>query len=190
MSAENRRWVLSGGLASGKSKVREFLADAGIMTIDADAIGHRVLRPDGPAFSQVTRRWPEVVQNGVIDRRALAAVVFNDVEELAMLESITHPHIFDTIRDQVEGIDAPVVVEVPLIAHGLGDEWRRMVVDASDSMRLERAVARGTPREDALARLSVQPTRAQWLASAHLVVPNHTTLEDLRSTASKLISKL
>ncbi len=190
MSAENHRWVLSGGLASGKSKVRELLAEAGITTIDADAIGHRVLAPDGPAFSQVARRWPDVVEEGAIDRSALASVVFNDVEELAMLESITHPHIFDTIRDQVEGIDVPVVVEVPLIAHGLGDSWRRIIVDARDSARLERAVARGTPREDAVARLSVQPTRPQWLASAHLVVPNHTTLEDLRSTVTKLISSL
>lgn len=190
MSAENHRWVLSGGLASGKSKVRELLADAGIMTIDADTIGHRVLYPDGPAFSQVARKWPEVVQDGAIDRSALASVVFNDVEELAMLESITHPHIFDTIRDQVEGIDAPVVVEVPLIAHGLGDDWRRMVVDASDSVRLERAVARGSTREDALARLSVQSTRSQWLASGDLVLPNHKTLEDLRFTVAKLIPRL
>lgn len=160
------------------------------MTIDADAIGHRVLAPDGPAFSQVARRWPDVVRDGAVDRKALASVVFNDVEELAVLESITHPHIFDMIRDQVEGIDRPVVVEVPLIAHGLGDDWRRVVVDASDSARLERAVARGSAREDALARLSIQPSRSQWLAAAQLVIPNHGSIEDLRSTVSKVIPKL
>ncbi|HSM45464.1 MAG TPA: dephospho-CoA kinase, partial [Acidimicrobiia bacterium] len=71
MSAQQRRWVLSGGLASGKTLVRRFLHAHGVHTIDADAIGHEVLQSDGPAFSEVARRWPQVVEAGEVVRSSL-----------------------------------------------------------------------------------------------------------------------
>jgi len=186
VSTENHRWVLSGGLASGKSKVREFLASLGVVTIDADAVGHEVLEQDGPAFDAVSSRWPQVVRDGEVERRALAEIVFNDPDELVALEGITHPHIFDTIRARVEGLNAVVVVEVPLLSHGLGDEWRRVIVDCRDDVRLERAIQRGMTDEDARARMAAQPSRQEWLAVADLVVPNHGSLDELERAVAVL----
>ena len=190
MSSEQRRWVLSGGLASGKSAVRSLLAGAGVATIDADGVGHEVLEPDGPAFGQVADRWPEVVSNGSIDRKALAAVVFNDMSQLRELEAITHPHIFDRILRRVKGEPGPVVVEIPVLDHGLGDGWRRMLVDAPDEVRLERAVARGMTRADAVARIASQPSRAEWLSVADLVIPNRGSLEELGAAVSDVVPHL
>lgn len=190
MSSEQHRWILSGGLASGKSKVREALADAGITTIDADSIGHLVTRSDGPAFAQVAERWPHVVRDGEIDRPSLASVVFSEPEELVALERITHPHIFDVIRSRVDDVVGTVVVEIPLLSHGLGDEWRRMVVDCRDELRLARAIDRGMSEDDARARMAAQPSRAQWLAVADLVVPNHGTIETLRGAVQDLVGAL
>lgn len=170
--------------------VRELLADRGIATIDADSIGHSVIAPDGPAFPEVVARWPSVVVEGQIDRAALAAIVFGDEEELAALESITHPLIFDNINRWVEGNDSLVVAEVPIAHHELGPEWRRMVVDCTDRVRLERAIERGMSQDDALARMRAQPSRAEWLATADVVVPNHSTARELRSTVARLIPKL
>lgn len=190
MTAANHRWVLSGGLASGKTMVRELLADHGIATIDADSVGHSVIAPEGPAFSEVVGRWPTVADRGEIDRSALAAIVFNDEEELAALETITHPYIFDSIKRWVEENDEPVVVEMPIFHHGLGPRFKRIVVDCSDPIRLERAAARGMSRQDALARMEAQPSRSEWLASADIVVPNHSTTDELRSTITRVIPKL
>lgn len=179
MTAGKTHWVLSGGLASGKSKVRELLESHGIVTIDADDIGHGVLDPQGPAFAEVAQRWPEVVLDGEISRSALASIVFNDREELATLESITHPHIFDKIRAQVEKIESTVVVEIPLIGHRLGEDWARIVVDSRDEVRFGRAVARGMSDADVRARMASQHSRSVWLAAADLVIPNHGSEQDL-----------
>ncbi|MGH3650387.1 MAG: dephospho-CoA kinase [Acidimicrobiia bacterium] len=179
MTAGKRRWVLSGGMASGKSTVRRLLERHRVVTIDADSVGHWVLESDGPAFADVAARWPHVVEEGEIRRQALASVVFNDRDELEVLESITHPHIFDTIRAKVEEIDSPVVVEIPLLSHGLGDDWSRIVVDIDPVTQLERALGKGMDPDDARARLGAQPSREQWLAKADLVIPNHGTVEDL-----------
>lgn len=190
MSSGAHRWVLSGGLASGKSKVREILALSGIMTIDADAVGHRVIESDGPAFAKVASRWPQVVEHGEVNRSALAAIVFNDQRELTVLESISHPYIFDTIRSQVEEVDGPVVVEIPLLTHGLGEDWKRMVVDCRDDIRLQRAVGRGMSQHDARARMSAQPHRIEWLASADVVVPNHHDLEQLEEATERFAAAI
>lgn len=149
------RWVLSGGLASGKTLVRRLLEESGVDTIDADSMGHLVLQSDGPAFAGVVERWPHVVKDGEIDRRSLADVVFSDPGELDTLESMTHPHIFDLIRARVEHIEAPVVVEVPLLSHGLGEEWNRIVVDCRDEIRLRRAISRGMDETDEIGRAHV-----------------------------------
>jgi dephospho-CoA kinase len=185
VSSQQRRWVLSGGLASGKTHVRRVLGDHGIYTIDADAIGHEVLSSDGPAFAQVARRWPQVMESGEVNRGALAAIVFADPGELAALEAITHPHIFGKVGAQVEEVDEPVVVEVPVLGHSLGAEWRRIVVDCRDEVRLERAIGRGMSEEDAAARVAAQPSRSEWLAAADAVIPNHGDFEELATTVRR-----
>jgi len=186
VSSEQHRWILSGGLASGKSKVRELLAVAGVVTVDADSIGHFVMHPEGPAYLQVADRWHHVVRDGEIDRASLASVVFNEPGELAALESITHPHIFETIKARVAEVDGTVVVEIPLLSHGLGDDWRRMVVDCPDEIRLSRAIERGMSEEDARARMAAQPSRAEWLAVADLVIPNHGSMEELERAVARV----
>ena len=186
MSSRQRRWLLSGGIGSGKSEVRRILHDLGVYTIDADTVGHRVL--EGPALAPVAERWPEVIKDGTIDRAALARIVFSDLAELRELETITHPLIFGRIEAELEGFADAVVVEMPLIT-GL-EGWRRMVVDAWDEVRLERAVQREMSREDVVARMASQPSRSEWLALADLVIPNHGSLFDLVGTVDQFIHRL
>lgn len=170
--------------------MRELLERQGIYTIDADAIGHEVLRSDGPAFEEMVGRWPQVIEAGEVDRGALAAIVFNDREELAALEAITHPHIFGRINTRVEDVDGAVVVEIPVLSHTLGADWKRIVVDCRDEIRLERAIGRGMSRDDADARLDSQPSRVEWLAIADMVIPNHGDLEELDEAVGRFSSYL
>lgn len=166
------------------------LAEKGIATVDADEVGHDVLERHGPAFDEVASRWPEVVVDDVIDRSALAAIVFGDRDELETLESITHPHIFGTIRARVERLQPPVIVEIPLLRHELDGEWHRLVVDSRDEVKLARAVERGMDESDARARLNAQPSRSEWLAAADLVIPNHGSLDDLRTVVDSVARRL
>ena len=164
--------------------MRRLLDQRGVRTIDSDSIGHEVLEPAGPAFDEVSATWPSVVVGGRIDRGALAGIVFEDADELRRLEAITHPHIFGRIEEEAAS-DGVVVVEMPVLS-GLGEGWRRMVVDARDEVRLQRAIDRGMGEADARARMARQPTRAEWLAAADLVVPNHATKYELREAVSLL----
>ena len=138
----------------------------------------------------IERRWPTVVNAGIVDRRALAEIVFDDRSELDALESITHPHIFGRILDEVSRIEGPVVVEVPLIEHRLGDDWTTVVVDVRTPERIERLLARGMDEADARSRISSQPSRMEWLAAGDLVVPNNGSIEELSHVVDSLLSQL
>ena len=186
MSYRQPHWLLCGGIGSGKSEVRRLLAEGGVHTIDADAVGHSVLLEEG--LTPVAKRWPGVVLEGQISRETLARIVFDDPDELAALEAITHPLIFGRIQAELEGFSGPAVVEVPLLDTTLG--LPRMVVDADEETRLQRAIGRGASREDVERRMTSQPDRGAWLAAADMVVPNHGTLEDLADTVSRLATWL
>lgn len=189
MSAQHR-WILCGGLASGKSQVRGLLDEAGLATIDADSIGHAVIEPSGAAYEDVAGTWPGVVKGGRIDRRALAEIVFNDPYELSRLETLTHPHILEGIRRWADQIDDVAVVELPLLGKLTEESWRLMVVDANEDVRLARAVGRGMDEADARARMARQPTRGEWLAHADLVIPNHGDVDDLKATVVAAVPHL
>lgn len=181
VSSRHRRWLLTGGIGSGKSEVRRMLESHGIRVVDADAVGHSVLENEG--FEPVSARWPQVVVEGVIDRKRLASVVFADPQQLTDLEAITHPLIFGRIGADLEGFDGVAVVEMPLIDADLG--WPSIVVDAADEVRIQRAVDRGMDEADARRRMGSQPTRAEWLASAEVVIPNFNGLAELERTVAE-----
>ena len=109
------RVLLSGGIGSGKSFVSEALRTKGIAVFDADKAGHEVLEPDGEAFEQDPKRWPEVVEDWRINRRALGRIVFGNAQLLAELKSYTHPAIRARLDRQVDALDADIaMVEMPL----------------------------------------------------------------------------
>jgi dephospho-CoA kinase len=183
-------WLLCGGIGSGKSAVRRILQNLGISTIDADSVGHEVLEPGGAAIEAVAAAWPEVVVGGIVDRTKLGGLVFDDSAALERLEAITHPHIFALISEQIEELNPPVVVEIPLLKDPFAGSWRRMVVDALDRLRVERSMGRGMDREDVKARMASQPSRKEWLAAADLVIPNHGDLDELEETVTDAIGTI
>jgi dephospho-CoA kinase len=186
VSSSDGRWLITGGIGSGKSAVRELLAKGGIRTVDADAVGHSVLANE--ALAPVSERWPGVVLEGQIDRKALARIVFSAPDELRALEEITHPLIFGRIEAELEGFPGVAAVEMPLRTTILG--WPRIVVDAPDDVRLVRAMRRGMSKAEVRERMAAQPSRAQWLAGADLVVPNHGDLKSLERMADEVADHL
>ena len=167
------------------------LQDLGAVIIEADRIGHDVLEPGGSSYEAVVEHWPSVVVEERIERRLLAAIVFSDPDQLALLESLTHPAIRSEIANRVDAAgESDVALELPLSSDLAGSGWTRIVVDAPASLRVRRAVARGMSEEDATNRLAVQPDRGQWLDGADLVIENTGSIEDLEADVEALWQKL
>lgn len=110
---------LTGGIGAGKSEVSRLLAECGAVLIDADRIAREVVEPGTPGHAAVVEAFGEdiLAEDGSLDRPRLGALVFNDPEKLATLNSIVHPLVGARSRELEEAApeDAVVVHDVPLL---------------------------------------------------------------------------
>ena len=90
-----KRIALTGGMGSGKSHVRAVFAALGVPTIDADTLARDVVAHGTPGFEAVVTTFGRgiLTADGDLDRRALAGLVFADIEKRRALEAILHPAI-------------------------------------------------------------------------------------------------
>lgn len=167
--------LLGGGIGAGKSSIAALFAERGFDVVEADVVGHEVLATDPEVLAAVINRWPAVVSDGVIDRAALAGVVFSDPAELRHLEQITHPRIRAAIADRIASTEASrAVVETPLTGMDVATDITtvRVAVLADHDVRLARAVMRGGDAADVERRMRSQDDDATWRAWADHVVDN------------------
>lgn len=191
---------LTGGIASGKSTVARLLEQKGAAIIDADRIGHEVLKvPD--ALDRVVARFGAGIlgDDGAIDRAKLGAVVFADPAARRDLEAITHPLISAEIArriaehaatDRVVVLDAALLVEAFDPRRDLGLD-RVVVVSAFPEEQLERMVRdRGMSAEDARARMAAQAPAERKLSMADIVIHNRGTIEQLEESVETLWTEI
>jgi dephospho-CoA kinase len=186
---------LTGGMGSGKSTVADLLVDRGAVLIDADRIARQVVAPDGPAFGPLVERFGQgiLTPEGVLDRAALAAVVFPDPEAVAALNAITHPAISAVMtqrRAEEEGTDHVVVLDVPLLVPAHRDLLGLrvvVVVDCPVDVALARLVEhRGFTRADAEARMAAQPDREERRKGADFVIDNASDRSHLEAEVDRV----
>jgi dephospho-CoA kinase len=164
--------LLGGGIGAGKSRVALVFAQRGFEVIEADKVGHDVLRTNTNAIAAIEAAWPETVDDGVVNRAALARIVFADPDALATLEAITHPVISETLLEHIETGTDPVLIEVPLMNVLAQAPYLRAAVVADARTREDRAVARGSERDDVRRRMGHQPSDAEWAAWADRSIDN------------------
>ncbi len=152
---------------SGKSRAAALIAEGGVdgepsLLLKADDIGHAVLiRPE--VAEAIRARLGEAAgdtADPAAMRRAIAARVFRDAEELRWLEQLTHPLIRDvTLRRIAAAGGGRVVLESALLfAGGLDRLCRRvLVVEAAFPVRLARARERGWDESELRRREARQP---------------------------------
>jgi dephospho-CoA kinase len=177
---------LTGNIGSGKSTVAKMLHELGADIIDADQVARDVVKPGLPAFDEIVSEFgPKVLgKDGTIDRKALAAEVFDDPKARRRLELITHPRIAMETQRRIAASKAKLVVyeATLLVENGIHRGLDGLIVVlAPEDQQIERVAARdGMPREDIRKRLSAQMPAATKAAEASWVVKNEGSLAELR----------
>lgn len=157
---------LTGGLASGKSFVGRTLEGLGCTLIQADVLGHQALAPGGCAYQPVVAEFgTEIVDaSGAINRRQLAALVFDYPERLARLNQLVHPCVIrreEELALEAFRLDPSGIVAVEaaiLIETGSYKRFDRLILAVcTEEQQLERATGRdGYTLEEARSRLRRQ----------------------------------
>jgi dephospho-CoA kinase len=188
---------LAGGIASGKSAVASILAEMGCAVFDADHAAREVLRQP-EVRAQLVSWWGEGVigEGGEVDRRAVAAIVFDDPEARRRLEALTHPLIEARRREAVAAAppEAPaIVIDAPLLFEvGLDRACDAVIfVDAPRDRRLARAQrSRGWDEAEFTRREESQlPLDVKRSAADH-VIENDGDLDGLTDQVREILRQI
>ena len=181
---------LTGGIGAGKSAIASIFADLGAFVVDTDAIAREVVAPNSDGLRAIARVWPQAVRNGVLDRAALADIVFADASARERLNALLHPHI-RRLAFEREALAKPgrlLVHVVPLLFETGYDRLvdKSVLVVAPLEQRIARVVARDHLDEARVrARMAVQIEPARAREAADFIIENDGNLNNLcvRATA-------
>lgn len=193
------RVVLTGGIATGKSRALDRFAANGVPTSDADRWAHEAMAPGGPAWQDVRDRFgPGVFDaQGRIDRRRLGAVVFADDAARADLNAIVHPRVRSAVAAWFARLERRPdhrfgVVAIPLFFESpRAESFDRVIVTACGrDAQVARVTARGFTREEAERRIAAQLPTAAKTRRADYVIRTDGTLADTDRQVDALCRRL
>lgn len=168
---------LTGGIGSGKSTVASVLRVLEVPVFDADAAGKELLATDTDLRDAVMRRFgSSIYSEGILDRQALAAIVFHDPKALVDLNALVHPAVRKAFQGWTALQKAPyVVMEAAILTETGGHAAfdRMIVVSAPEELRIKRVIQRDNVAEaDVRARIRNQAGEADRLRIADKVIHN------------------
>ena len=175
---------ITGGSGTGKTTALFALEELGAYTLDCDELYHDMLRSDKDLISEILNTFPETSDNGAVNRKKLASIVFSDRNLLLKLNEITHKHVMAEIDNRLKaaalngytlaGIDA-----VELFGSGASALCDLTVgVLAEKKVRLKRIIERdGIYYQDALARINAQKDDSYFKEHCDYVVYNNDDMD-------------
>lgn len=190
---------LTGGIASGKSRVATRLRQRHVPVIDADQLAREAVLPGSAGLAAIVAAFGSdvLLPDGTLDRKKLAAAVFADEEKRKALNAIVHPEVArltftesSRLRDAGEALacyEAALIVE-----NRMADAFRPLVVvSAPEDVQVARAMARdNSTADEARARIRAQMPLAEKVAAADFVIENAGSLEDLDRRTDEVLAAI
>ena len=184
---------ITGGTGCGKTTALRTLEEMGALILDCDAVYHQMLRTDAELLREIDEAFPGVVTGGVLDRKALGAVVFHDKAALAELNRITHGHIGREIDRRLAnwamaGGKLAAIDAIELFGGGLARRCKATFgVLADREKRIGRIMARdGISREYAELRVDAQKSDAYFIEKCDTILYNNSTEAEFAETCKRI----
>ena len=184
---------LTGGIGAGKSEALAVFKRRGVPVLSTDEVAHGILDDDQVREALVERWGEEIAPGGSVDRDRVGEIVFADRDELAWLESVTHPRVGAKVLEWRQSLGPEVeiaVVEVPLLFEAAmeGAFDATLAVVAGDEIRDTRLRERG--QAGLAGREDRQLDQAEKERRADHVIRNDGSLEELDREVNNLIDQL
>ena len=191
---------LTGGIGTGKSTVSSYLREKGCLVLDADKMSRALTAPGGAALVEVRDAFGDKVffEDGTMNRKAVSDIVFNNPQQLRILEEIITKKVVQQTIDIVDNLrkenykgivvlDAPLLFECGLQNYA-DENW---VVTADMEVRIQRIINRdGLNREDIIDRINNQMSDSQKIAMADFIIDNSGDLQNLYCQIDKLTERI
>lgn len=179
---------LTGGIASGKTTVSNFLKAKGFLILDADKIAKEISEREEIKKEIVISFGEKILDNNSnIDRKKLKKIIFEDKKKLEELNSIIHPEVykfFEKISKEkkLENLEKIIIFDVPLLFESGIDKLcdKILLIWTSRDKRIERIMKRDSI-ESSLAQkiIDSQMSDEEKIKKADIVIENNGSIDEL-----------
>lgn len=178
---------ITGGIASGKSTVTEFLRQKGFQVVDADAVVHQLQKPGGRLYQVLVEHFGEkiLLENGELNRPLLASLIFSNPEEQEWSKRTQGEIIrqeLAALRNQFAQTEALFFMDIPLLFEQDYASWfdETWLVYVNRDVQLERLMKRDQiSKEAAESRLNSQWPLERKISLASNSLDNNGNQEQL-----------
>jgi dephospho-CoA kinase len=189
---------LTGGIASGKSTVTQYLTEKGYPVVDADKIARHIVDVGKPALDEIVEAFGESYLNtdGSLNRKKLGELVFTDKESREILNNITHEKIFCEMLKEIEFLFSDhniVFADVPLLFESKRTDYYDEIwlVYVTHEVQVNRLVARDKVSENfAKKQIAAQMSLEKKKQLADKVFNNDGGYEELYEKVEKSLEDL
>lgn len=189
---------ITGPTGSGKTTALQCIRARGGCVLDLDAVYHALLATNEDLLSDLDARFPGVIQDGVLDRKALGNIVFADPQALADLNAITETYIqaeTDRLLTQAEsrGVPLAAIDAINLLKTDLPRRCHcTIAVTAPVETRVKRLMARdGISEEYARLRISAQEPNEYFEQNCdHTLFNNADSPEEFALRCNQLLDTI
>ena len=186
---------ITGGIASGKSTVTNFLRKQGFQVVDADAVVHQLQKPGGRLFEALVQHFGQeiILENGELNRPLLASLIFSNTEEREWSKQIQGEIIREELarlRDQLAQTESIFFMDIPLLFEQDYSAWfdETWLVYVEPDVQMERLMKRDQLSKDlAISRLLAQWSLEKKKGLASQVIDNNGNQDLLLTQVSILL---
>ncbi|MGN0477209.1 MAG: L-threonylcarbamoyladenylate synthase [Ruminococcus sp.] len=188
---------LTGPTGAGKSTVARVFEENGYHIVDTDKIARTILEKGSPLLPRIAKAFGEDVINseGCLNRKLLAKRAFETREKTDLLNSITHPYIYEKSLLEIEeysnkGYDK-FILDAPVLFESGGEKYcKKTVAVISDlEKRIERITLRDNLTEkEAIMRIKAQHSDDYYIDRADFVLNNNSGQKELEEKTISLIN--
>ena len=192
--------ALTGGIGSGKSEVSALFNKWGAYVFDADKVAKEILNKNKNAQKELILEFGSDVisPEGVIDKKKLSRVAFQNEFNQLKLNTIIHPYVFKEIDMCFEnilnkGCHGIFIIDAALIYESGADTHMDYVIVVTSHLKIrtERVMKRGDlNREEFLKRLDLQWPEKDKIEMADFVIYNNESRDILKREAKKIYDQL
>jgi dephospho-CoA kinase len=191
---------LTGNIASGKSTAAMFFSELGVHVIDADRIGHELLRSGNAAHQKIVEAFGRQVldPDGEIDRKELGRLVFADHSKRLLLNGLIHPEVGAEIRRRISALEHTegnglILVDAALMVEtGSYKMFRCLIVAVcSPELQISRIMNRdGLTESEARERMASQMPMSEKVKLADYIIDTSGTIQQTRAQVEVVHQKL
>ncbi len=174
---------VTGGIGCGKSTACKILAEKDFRVIDVDSVARQMLDKGGICYDEVKSAFACLTQEGEIDRRALANIVFNDEVALKKLNSIVHPKVHAKMAQILGDVKGDAVIDCALLIESgyVAMCDKVILLKANKKLRASRIAERNCiTKKEAIARIEAQNKDDFRKPFADIVITSDGSEEELR----------